>query len=294
MAESKQIGILAPIQTESIQDALQQVQAAFARYHVACLKLDERKPLKPQLQGVDMLLCLGGDGTMLSVAADLAQAGIPLAGINLGRLGFLTACSVQEIDRFVDLYMQGSCVIEARPMLRAQIVSAEGVLRDKPRFAVNEIALMKAQSGKMVDLDAYVNGDLLNRYHADGILVVAPSGSTAYSLSAGGPLIWPQAEVLCITPICPHSLTSRAVVLPNKVKVSLRPRERRGRSDAMIYSLDGRHTYEIKIDEHLEIELSDLPLKMIQLPEHDFSALLRSKLRWQGFELPEEDDDFEH
>lgn len=235
---------------------------------------------------LDALLCLGGDGTMLSMAAQAARHGVPLGGINLGRLGFLTACSGEEAPRLVEMLAAGELAVRERAMLQARVVHAEKGDGGSVFLALNELALMRAQMGKMVDLDVEVNGKLLNRYHADGVLVATPSGSTAYSLSAGGPLIWPKARVLCVTPVCPHSLTNRSVVLPDDVRLSLRPRARRGRADAMIFSLDGRNTYELKVDETLQMEKAPVSLKLLQMPDTSFAALLRAKMRWQGFEVP--------
>lgn len=235
---------------------------------------------------LDALLCLGGDGTMLSMAALAARHGVPLGGINLGRLGFLTACSGAEAPELVRMLAAGELAVRERAMLKAQVEDAETGERGGEFLALNELALMRAQMGKMVDLDVEINGKLLNRYHADGVLVATPSGSTAYSLSAGGPLIWPKARVLCVTPVCPHSLTNRSVVLPDDVHLSLRPRARRGRTDAMIFSLDGRNTYQLKLNETLHMGRASVSLRLLQMPGTSFAALLRAKMRWQGYEVP--------
>ena len=148
-------------------------------------------------------------------------------------------------------------------------------------MALNEVALMRAQTGKMIDVDVEVNGELLNRYHSDGVLVATPTGSTAYSLSAGGPLVTPAANVLCITPICPHSLTIRTVVLPDNVVITMHPRERRGRAgESTIFSLDGRRTHGIANNDTLEIRKAERPLRLLAMPESSFAARLRAKLGW--------------
>lgn len=235
---------------------------------------------------LDALLCLGGDGTMLSMAALAARHNVPLGGINLGRLGFLTACSGEEAPKLVEMLAAGELAVRERAMLQAQVEDSETGELGAEFLALNELALMRAQMGKMVDLDVEVNDKLLNRYHADGVLVATPSGSTAYSLSAGGPLIWPKANVLCVTPVCPHSLTNRSVVLPDDVRLALRPRSRRGRTDAMIFSLDGRNTYKLKLNETLRMQRASVSLKLLQMPGTSFAALLRAKMRWQGYEVP--------
>ena len=169
-------------------------------------------------------------------------------------------------------------------------VGEDGVAAPPRKLALNEVSLIRAQSGKMVDLDAEIDGELLNRYHADGVLVSTPTGSTAYSLSAGGPLVWPMSRVVCVTPICPHSLTNRSVVLPDNMTIRLRPRERRGRFDSMVYSLDGRSAYPIEVGESLVIRKAPETLSLVHLRKQNFGALLRAKLRWQGAEIPSDDE----
>ena len=140
---------------------------------------------------------------------------------------------------------------------------------------------MRARTGKMIDVDVELDGCLLNRYHADGVLVATPTGSTAYSLSAGGPLMWPNAGVISLTPICPHSLTSRPVVVPDSSEITLRPRARRGRiEESIIYSVDGRSAHTISVNDTLNIRRADVNLRLLALPGNDYAARLRAKLGW--------------
>lgn len=224
-----------------------------------------------------ILLCLGGDGTILSIAEPAARAGCVVAGINMGHLGFLSSCGREECESFIDAIAQRQYTVDARAMLQVTRSGAEA----EPQLALNEVALMRAQTGKMVDVDVELNGELLNRYHADGVLVATPTGSTAYSLSAGGPLLWPSAGVMCLTPICPHSLTNRSVVLPEGVEITFRPRERRGRSgESLLYSLDGRTTQSIALDETLTIRKAPVSLRLLSLPSSNYAARLQAKLGW--------------
>lgn len=251
--------------------------------------INDEKWFEREGNSVDLLITFGGDGTLLSLASLAARENLPLAGVNVGRLGFLTSCSVKQMEDFVVALKEGACQVDSRSMLEAQCVSADGDRITERRLALNEVTLMRLQTGKMVDLDAVVDGKLLNRYHADGVLVATPTGSSAYSLSAGGPLVWPDSDVLCVTPVCPHSLTNRAVILPGSSQIELRPRARRGRFDAMLYSLDGRNTYPIEIGETLIIRKAPECLRLIHLPDYHFAELLRAKLRWQGAELPDQE-----
>jgi NAD+ kinase len=226
-----------------------------------------RRHLDELTKDLDMIVSFGGDGTMLALASFAARNEIPLAGVNLGRLGFLTTCSVQELESFSEALCLGSCTVELRTMLEAYPVNESGKQRCECKLALNEVTLTRSKSGKMVDLDAVVDGSLLNRYHADGVIVATPTGSSAYSLSAGGPL-----------------------VLPDYVEICLRPRERRGRVDVMEYSLDGRDTLSISVGESLVIRKATQALPLVHMPNYNFGELLRAKLRWQGSELPWDQD----
>ena len=269
------IGILAPHPTkecEQLQHELEQSCIHSGLRHFSICRLEELTCLMPEI-----LICLGGDGTILSIAEPAARAGCVVAGINMGHLGFLSSCGREESRQLIHAIAQQQYTVEERALLQVTHSGAE----DEPRLALNEVALMRAQTGKMVDVDVELNGELLNRYHADGVLVATPTGSTAYSLSAGGPLLWPNARVMCLTPICPHSLTNRSVVLPEDVEITIRPRERRGRSgESLIYSLDGHTTRPIGLDDTLTIRKSALTLRLLSLPGSNYATRLRAKLGW--------------
>lgn len=280
MVPPASMGILAPVRTAECQQMQARLMEACARSGIQAFETGSPAESDPVHGAPDIVLCLGGDGTILAAAAMAARRGIILGGINMGHLGFLSACGRDEMERLVQALAEGRYGVEERTMLQ---VTAGGhpATGQQPYLALNEIALMRAQTGKMIDVDVEVDGLLLNRYHADGVLVATPTGSTAYSLAAGGPLVWPTAGVVCLTPICPHSLTNRSVVLPETVKITMRPRERRGRAgESLIFSLDGRATHPIALNETLTISKAPLPLKLLSLPESDFSTRLRAKLGW--------------
>ncbi|MDO5450429.1 MAG: NAD(+)/NADH kinase [Akkermansia sp.] len=282
MNPPQSIGILAPNRTQECVRALQEFAEECADYGLNAYEIGPHSSAVSAMGEPDLLLCFGGDGTMLSQAAEAARKGIVLAGVNLGHLGFLSACSRDEIHLLADALANGTFQVEERTMLQATRTGITGEERPvHSHIALNELALMRAQSGRMIDVDVQVNGELLNRYHSDGVLVATPTGSTAYSLAAGGPLVWPTANVLCITPICPHSLTIRTVVLPDDVVITMQPRERRGRaSESTIFSLDGRSTHDIALNEALTIRKAAEPLRLLTLPSSDYSARLRAKLGW--------------
>lgn len=270
------IGILAPHPSAECEQVQRQIELHCSSHSHLCLTCI-RRPEDIAESAPEIVICLGGDGTILSIAETAARAGCVVAGINMGHLGFLSSCGRDEYWELIDAIAKRQYTVDERSLLRVARSGAEG----EPRLALNEVALMRAQTGKMVDVDVELNGKLLNRYHADGVLVATPTGSTAYSLSAGGPLLWPNAGVMCLTPICPHSLTNRSVVLPEDVEITIRPRERRGRSgESLIYSLDGRTTHPIGLDETLTIRKSSLALRLLSLPGSNYATRLRAKLGW--------------
>lgn len=286
MFSPRSVGLVSLVEKPDVSDSILKTREALESRGMECVPVTGTEWFDDEGNRVDLLVTFGGDGTLLSVASLAARRNIPLAGINVGRLGFLTSCSIQQLDDFAEALSDGSIVVDNRTMLQASRMGGDGNRIGERKLALNEVSLMRPQTGKMIDLDAVVDGVLLNRYHADGVLIATPTGSTAYSLSAGGPLVWPDADVFCVTPVCPHSLTNRAVILPDASRIELRPRVRRGRTDEMRYSMDGRDTYPIEIGESLLIEKAPECLSLIHLPGYHFPELLRAKLRWQSTELP--------
>lgn len=273
----RSIGILAPYRSAACVQSMQQLQQECEQRGLTAYEIGRYTEENP-LQTPDILLCFGGDGTILAEAERAAHRGTTIGGINMGHLGFLSACGREEIAELAQCLAEGAYSVEERSMLQVSLSSPGSAAH----IALNEVALMRAQTGKMVDVDVELDGELLNRYHADGVLVATPTGSTAYSLSAGGPLLWPSAGVICLTPICPHSLTNRSVVVPDSVEITIRPRERRGRSgESLIYSLDGRSTHPIALNETLTIRKSPLSLRLLTLPTSNYATRLRAKLGWR-------------
>lgn len=281
MQAPSSIGILSPLRTPECVMVMQELLHACEQAGVMAYEYGRHTQSDPVLGRPEMLLCLGGDGTILSHAVFAAQNGIILGGVNMGHLGFLTACGREDIAELVQALALGAFGIEHRSMLSVTQHGSLETQETESLLALNEISLMRDQTGRMIDVDVELDGSLLNRYHADGVLVATPTGSTAYSLAAGGPLLWPTAGVMCLTPICPHSLTSRPVVLPDDVEITLHPRERRGRAgESLIYSVDGRDTRPIELNEMLTIRKADISLKLLTLPNSDYAARLRGKLGW--------------
>lgn len=229
-------------------------------------------------QHVEIAAVIGGDGTMLHALSRLGNFEKPVAGINVGTLGFLTSCKDDELDIFAEALASGKFSTSVRTLLEATVHRAGEAAATYT--ALNEITLARGETGRLVSLTAKVNGELLNDYRADGLIVATPTGSTAYSLSAGGPLIAPGAGVFLITPICPHSLSQRALVLSDSCVVELSSEDRD--SDPMIFTVDGRDNLRIEPGDHIEVRKSHRSFHLLRLEGRSFYEALRQKLGWQG------------
>jgi NAD+ kinase len=227
---------------------------------------------------VDLVAVLGGDGTMMHAVARLGEFEKPVAGINIGTLGFLTTCTDDEIEAFADAVAKQTYRTSVRMLLDAQVIRKSGRL--ELYHGLNEVTMARGDTGRLVSLIAKVDGEWLNRYRADGLIVATPTGSTAYSLSAGGPLITPQASVIAITPICPHSLSQRALVLSDDVEIEITPEQED--DGALIFTVDGRDTTRIDAGDRVIVKKSSRSFHLLRLEGTSFYEALRQKLGWQG------------
>jgi NAD+ kinase len=227
---------------------------------------------------VEVVAVLGGDGTMLHALSRLGPFEKPVAGINIGTLGFLTSCKDDELDVFAAAVAERRYTTSVRMLLEATVhrhgQPAESFI------ALNEVTLARGDTGRLVSLRARVNGDLLNDYRADGLIVATPTGSTAYSLSAGGPLIAPSAGVFVITPICPHSLSQRSLVLADDSTVEVSSED--PECGPMLFTVDGRDSTRIEPGDRVEIRKARRSFHLLRLEGSSFYEALRQKLRWQG------------
>ena len=227
---------------------------------------------------VDAAAVIGGDGTVLHAVSRLGDFGKPVAGINVGTLGFLTSCTDAEVGEFSEALAAGRYDTSVRTLLEA-VIHRPG--QPPASFtALNEVTLARGDTGRMVSLTARVNGELLNRYRADGLIVATPTGSTAYSLSAGGPLVAPGAAVFLITPICPHSLSQRSLVLSDSCVVELYPESHE--TGPILFTVDGRDSLHIEPGDRIEVRKSPVSFHLLRLEGRSFYEALRQKLGWQG------------
>ena len=281
------VGILVNPHKPGSVPTLKALRAALLRHGVESVLDDEAAALAGETGGipaadfareVDIAAVIGGDGTMLHAVSRLGDFDKPVAGINVGTLGFLTSCTDDELTVFADALPAGRFTTSLRTLLTAT-VHRKG--REELSFtALNEITLARGETGRLVALSARVNGELLNRYRADGLIVATPTGSTAYSLSAGGPLVAPNAGVFLITPICPHSLSQRALVLADTCVVELSSDD--PEAGPMLFNVDGRDSVRIETGDRIEIRKSPRRFHLLRLEGRSFYEALRQKLGWQG------------
>ncbi len=237
--------------------------------------LDARLRIAPfvtilQETDADLLLSIGGDGTFLE-SVTYARGNVPIMGVNSGRLGFLSEVSQDDIEAALQSFFDGRFVTSKLDVIALQ--SMDGEVID---FALNEFAVTKRDSSSMLTIHTYVNNEFLTTYWADGLIVSTPTGSTAYSMSVGGPIVHPATPVFILTPIAPHNLTVRPLVVSNDVDVRLHI-ESRGRR--LLTSLDGR-MHLCDTNTCLQIKKAPFNVRVVQLPEHSFYATLRNKLMW--------------
>jgi NAD+ kinase len=229
-------------------------------------------PMERIVSECDMMIAFGGDGTILSTARLVGRAAVPILGVNLGKLGFLAELSVDEVESFVDDILNNQHVIEDRMVVR---VTAEG--HDVQMFGVNDIVIDKSNSSRVIDMDTYVNNDYLVTYTGDGLIVATPTGSTGYSLASGGPIVVPASDVLTITPISPHTLTARSVIVPDSsvIRVSVE-----SELQSVRVTTDGQQEKIFTPPVNLFVQKADYTVKLVKRKDKSYYDVLRSKLMW--------------
>lgn len=224
---------------------------------------------------VDCLFVLGGDGTLLRAASKASEYGVPMLGVNLGRLGFLTEIEIGDTKKAIEDILSGNCYLERRLMLNCTVKDKGNVLFETN--ALNDIAVLKKDIARTIDIELIINGDVADSVQCDGMLVSTPTGSTAYSLSAGGPIVSPKLDCIIATPVCPHSLHSKTLVVSPKDDIVVKPLSTGG----MVLVSDGAVKWEIKNGETVNIKTSEHQACFIRFQENYFYTLLRSKfLNW--------------
>lgn len=222
---------------------------------------------------IDFLISIGGDGTILDTISSIGNSEIPIVGINTGRLGFLANNAKEDIEKVLDLMAAGEYSLQQRSLLS---LDSEENLFGNYNFALNEITIHKKDSASMITLHTYVDGEFLNSYWADGLIISTPTGSTAYSLSCGGPILDPTSKNFIINPIAPHNLTARPIIIPDECEVVV---EVEGREEEFLISLDSR-SKTITNKSRLKMYKSDFYINLVQFEDQNFFKTIRNKLLW--------------
>lgn len=230
----------------------------------------------PQTAGTDLVVCLGGDGTTLHAARQAAALNLPVFSINCGTLGFLSGCEKADAEAAFPRVLNGEGILNERFMLQAVIVRADGT--EETALAFNDCVLRCAQA-RAFSLQARLNGRLLQPYYGDGLIVSTPTGSTAYSLAAGGPIVTPEVDVFLLTPICPHSLGQRPLILPADGQLTFEPVFKYPGEQATV-SLDGQTNFPLSKGDKVILSRSKTRARLITLPGRDFFTVLSKKLKW--------------
>jgi NAD+ kinase len=251
----------------------------------ACLEEPTDMP-----QDVQLFIVLGGDGTLLGAARKVVQFGVPILGVNLGGLGFLTEIPIKRLYPALEMMLKNRLESETRLMLETRVLR-QG--HEACRFSVlNDVVINKGALARIIDLDAYINDEFLTTFRADGLIVATPTGSTAYNLSAGGPVLYPTMESFILTPICPFTLTNRPIILPDSHTVSIKLTKEREEEHVSL-TFDGQVGFDLKHSDEVLIHTSEKKIKLIKSPDQSYFEILRQKLSWGGSTLKGENGNHE-
>src|ERR1043166_2970374 len=231
---------------------------------------------KKEMAGkADLIISLGGDGTLLNIAPLVERPDVPILGVNLGGLGFITEVGVSELESVLTRTLEGNFEVEKRMTLEVKVRSE----KTKPSTfrVLNDAVIAKGARSRIIDLETYIGDDLLCTYRADGLIISTPTGSTAYSLAAGGPIVEPTLGTMVLSPICPHTLTHRPIVLPGNAVIHV---TLRSFGDTVILSPDGQQGVRLNNGDQVKIRDYGMPVSLIKIPSRSYYEILRDKLKW--------------
>lgn len=223
---------------------------------------------------LELIIVVGGDGTILRVARDMACWDVPILGINLGHKGFLAEIEVEQMERFLQYIVTGQYSLQERMMIEARLLRGEEELGSY--LALNDIVVSRGPFSRIIKVEAYVNDDFMESYSGDGIIIATPTGSTGYSLSAGGPIANPSMELFVVTPICPHSLYNRSVIVNGNDRINLRIDSRQVQ---VVLTVDGQVRFALEDDDQIVIARSDQKVKLVSFHDYSFYRMLHQKLK---------------
>ncbi len=280
--EIKRVGVVLRPSTPELKALFYQVKAAFEK-HGSEVMIDSisagmigvlGQEFSAMCEASDILVCIGGDGTLISLARRSYSYHKPILGINAGTLGFLADINPVETESFIDKLFTGEFRIDERMMIEG-VLSCKNKKEEKLFHSFNDIVISRPSISKMVKVDAYIDNRWFNTYYGDGLIVSTPTGSTAYNLAAGGPVTFPLTDAFIMTPICPHSLTQRPLVIPADFEIEIKTPEKES-----LVIIDGQEQYEFGPDDMLVIRKAPIGARLIHRVERNYFDVLREKLSW--------------
>ncbi len=236
---------------------------------LTAVKKEEIPPL------VEMIIVLGGDGTLLSVARLIGHHQVPILGVNLGGLGFLTEITLDELYRVLERVLRGEFITDERVVLNTAVIRRGERLAEF--MVLNDAVINKGALARIIDLETTINGEYLTTFKSDGLILSTPTGSTAYNLSAGGPIVYPSLHCIIITPICPHTLTNRPIMIPDDVEVRA---ILKSKQQEVVLTLDGQQGFVLEFEDVVEVKKAEGKIYLIKSPYRHYFELLREKLKW--------------
>jgi NAD+ kinase len=276
----KKIGVLLRPSTPELKNSYYMLEKVFKKYDID-VYVDSISGAMIDIMGmefdvlcehVDALVTLGGDGTLISAVRRSFEYNIPVLGVYAGSLGFLADVDLDELDEFVNNMVKGKVRVDERSVLEVRIVSENS---DRKMYAFNDMVLTRPSVSNMIHIETLVDKKAFNTYYGDGVIVSTPTGSTAYNISAGGPVLFPLSKVFVLTPICPHSLTQRPVVLPGEFSIEMTTPEPRA-----LVIIDGQDMHELEEGQSVHIKLATKTAKLIHREEFNYFDVLKEKLGW--------------
>jgi NAD+ kinase len=222
-----------------------------------------------------MIIVLGGDGTLLSVARLVGDQEVPILGVNLGGLGFLTEITLEELYRVMEKVVQGDFITNERVVLNVSVIRRGEKMAEF--FVLNDAVINKGALARIIDLETTINQDYVTTFKSDGLIISTPTGSTAYNLSAGGPIVYPSLHCIIITPICPHTLTNRPIVIPDDVEIRA---TLKAKQQEVILTLDGQQGFTLEFEDVVEVKKAEGRILLIKSPYRHYFEVLREKLKW--------------
>jgi NAD+ kinase len=276
----KKIGVLLRPSTPELKNSYYALEKVFKKYGID-VYVDSISGAMIDIMGmefdalcnhVDALVTLGGDGTLISAVRRSFEYDIPVLGVYAGSLGFLADVDLDELDEFVNNMVEGKVRVDERSVLEVRIVSEND---ERKMYAFNDMVLTRPSVSNMIHIETLVDGKAFNTYYGDGVIVATPTGSTAYNVSAGGPVLFPLSKVFVLTPICPHSLTQRPVVLPGEFSIEMKTQKLRA-----LVIIDGQDMHELEQGQSVHIKLANKRAKLIHREEFNYFDVLKQKLGW--------------